>query len=72
MKPSYRDQLENNEVEKLKAELEKCYEIIACCYQLAGLVDAPLVWLDVLADPKEATQDQIDELLPVQLHVEVL
>jgi hypothetical protein len=65
MKPSYRDQLENNEVDLLKAELDKCYDIISSCYQLAGLVDAPLVWFDVLSDPKNATQKQIDQMLPI-------
>lgn len=65
MKPSYRDQLENSEVELLKAELDKCYQIIASCYQLAGLVDAPLLWFDVLSDPKAATQKQIDKMLPI-------
>jgi hypothetical protein len=39
-------------------------QIIAAAYQLAGAVDAPLNWLDVLSDPCAATQEQIDALLP--------
>lgn len=65
MNKSFRDELENNEVNLLRAENDKLHEIIACCYQLAGLVDAPLVWFDVLSDPKNATRKQIDQMLPI-------
>lgn len=43
---------------------DRFLQIIACAYQMAGVHDAPEVWLDVLSNPEEATQEQIDALLP--------
>ena len=44
--------------------IDKLLEIIAATYQIAGAYDAPVHVLDVLANPLEATQEQIDALLP--------
>ena len=70
MNKSFRDELENNEVNLLRAENDKLHEIIACCYQLAGLVDAPLVWFDVLSDPK--TQHESKLIKCFLLHITTL
>ena len=48
---------ESELVERVK-ELE---EVLACAYQLAGLVDAPEKWLDALSSGK----GKINDLLPV-------
>ena len=45
-------------------DTDRLREIIACAYQIAGAYDAPAHVLDVLANPLEATQAQIDALLP--------
>ena len=48
----------------LPDEPDKLQQIIACAYQIAGAYDAPEHVLDVLANPLDATQAQIDALLP--------
>lgn len=48
----------------LPDEQDKLQQIIARAYQIAGAYDAPEHVLDVLANPLDATQAQIDALLP--------
>lgn len=43
---------------------DKLLQIIAAAYQIAGACDVPFHILDVLANPKKSTQDQIDAMLP--------
>lgn len=54
------------ELDRLNILVDKLQLICASAYQMAGLVGAPVRFLDVLANPLEATQDQIDTLLPVR------
>lgn len=51
-------------LQKDDKKIEKLLEILADTYQIAGVYDAPSHVLDVLANPKDATQEQIDALLP--------
>ena len=52
--------------ESADANHRRLLEIIGCTYQMAALHDAPLLWLDVLANPEDVTQAQVDSLLPYQ------
>ena len=45
-------------------ETNKLLRIIACAYQIIGTHDAPGHILDVLGDPKNATDEQIGAILP--------
>lgn len=53
------------EIERLRAENDRLQDICAAAYQMAGLVGAPVRFLDALSNPCDATQEQIDALLPV-------
>jgi hypothetical protein len=50
----------------LATENGKLLDICWGAYQLASLVGAPVRFLDVLRKPSEATQEQIDALLPIR------
>ena len=59
------------EVEALRAEVETLRALAGCAYQMAGMHDAPLVWLDRLSEAAngDALPDAdtlMDELLPYQ------
>lgn len=65
-----RDQLVSS-LEALRAEVEKLRALAACAYQMAGMHDAPLVWLDRLSDAANGDElpdvdTLMDELLPYQ------
>lgn len=48
------------------ARCDKLLTIIAAAYQVAGAHDCPARILDVLANPDEATDDQVAAMLPYQ------
>jgi hypothetical protein len=50
---------------RLQAENDRLQDICASAYQLAGLVAAPVRFLDALSNPCDATPEQIDALIPV-------
>lgn len=52
---------------ELLAELDKLRALCACAYQLAGVVDAPLPWLDALSEAANGLPFSDDGLLPVGL-----
>lgn len=59
------------EIEALRAEVERLRALAGCAYQMAGMHDAPLVWLDRLSEAAngDALPDVdtlMDELLPYQ------
>lgn len=54
------------ELDRLNVQSDKLQMICASAYQMAGLVGAPVRFLDALANPCGATQDQIDALLPIR------
>lgn len=59
------------ELEALREEVEKLRTIAWCAYQMAGIHDAPLVWLDRLSEAANGdvlpdTDTLMDELLPYQ------
>ena len=58
------DALQHVKALEVQPVREKLLSIIASAYQIAGACDAPAHILDVLADPVNATQDQIDAMLP--------
>lgn len=65
-----RDQLASA-LEALRAEVEKLRTIAWCAYQMAGMHDAPLVWLDRLSEAANGDElpdadTLMDELLPYQ------
>lgn len=59
------------ENEALRVEVEKLRTIAWCAYQMAGMHDAPLVWLDRLSEAANGdvlpdADTLMDELLPYQ------
>jgi hypothetical protein len=50
---------------RLQAENDRLQDICASAYQLAGLVAAPVRFLDALSRPLDTTPKQIDALIPV-------
>lgn len=54
------------ELDRLNILSDKLQLICASAYQMAGLMGAPVRFLDALANPCNATQDQIDALLPIR------
>jgi hypothetical protein len=50
---------------RLQAENDRLQDICASAYQLAGLVAAPVRFMDALSRPLDATPRQIDALIPV-------
>ena len=48
-------------------DTDKLLQIIAAMYQIAGVYDAPVHVLDLLANPQMAEQEQIDALLPFNI-----
>jgi hypothetical protein len=52
-------------IEELKEENERLQMICAAAYQMAGVADAPVRFLDALSNPLEMAQEQIDALLPI-------
>jgi hypothetical protein len=50
---------------RLQAENDRLQDICASAYQLAGLVAAPVRFLDALSRPLNATPAEIDALIPV-------
>jgi hypothetical protein len=49
----------------IATENDRLQDICASAYQLAGVVGAPVRFLDILSNPTDATPEQIDALLPV-------
>lgn len=56
------------ELERLRTEVERLRQLCAAAYQMAGVVGAPLRFLDALSRHDDVTQEQIDALLPVFPH----
>lgn len=59
------------EIEALRAEVERLRALAWCAYQMAGMHDAPLVWLDRLSEAANGdvlpdADTLMDELLPYQ------
>lgn len=53
------------ELDRLDGISERLQRIVTSAYQMAGLVGAPVRFLDALANPCDATEDQINALLPI-------
>lgn len=49
-------------------EIERLRQLCAAAYQMAGVVGAPVRFLDALSRHDDVTQEQIDALLPVFQH----
>lgn len=56
-----------SDMESILAELDKLRAMCACAYQLAGVVDAPLPWLDALSEAANGLPFSDEDLLPVGL-----
>lgn len=63
-----RDEIERLQAENaaLRKDAERLEHILEATYQMAGVVDAPVRFLDALSSPCDVTQEQIDALLPVR------
>lgn len=52
-------------LEQVSQQNERLQEICAAAYQMAGVFEAPVRFLDALSNPMDATREQIEALLPV-------
>lgn len=55
---------EQSAIDALQAEVEVLRELCACAYQMAGVHDAPLVWMDALSNAANGCKFDTCGLLP--------